>query len=55
MKGAKADTSRSFITDGKIVTGRAPGASLDFALELLRVLKGAEAAEKIREALWYAR
>ncbi|HHU05706.1 MAG TPA: DJ-1/PfpI family protein [Clostridiales bacterium] len=54
ISGAKADSSRAFVTDGKIVTGRAPGASLDFALELLRVLKGSETAERIREDICHA-
>ena len=55
MQGAKADSSRPFVTDGKIITGRGPGASFDFALELLRALKGAGTAEKVREGLCYVR
>lgn len=55
MSGANVDSSRGVITDGKIVTGRAVGSSLDFALELLGILKGAETAEKIREEIFHAR
>jgi 4-methyl-5(b-hydroxyethyl)-thiazole monophosphate biosynthesis len=55
MTGANVDTSRPLVTDGKIVTGRAVGSSLDFALELLRILKGAETAEKVREGIIHGR
>ena len=35
------------ITDGNITTGRGPGLALDFALEVLCLLKGKEAADKV--------
>ena len=35
------------ITDGNITTGRGPGLALDFALEVLRLLNGKEAADKV--------
>lgn len=35
--------------DGKIITGRGPGAALDFGFELLRYFKGGEAVEKLRK------
>ena len=37
----------SAVTDGQITTGRGPGAALAFALELIRVMDGAEKAEEI--------
>ena len=36
-----------FITDGNLVTGRGPGASEQFAMELVRILAGQETWEKI--------
>lgn len=41
------------VTDGTVTTGHGPGASFDFALELVRVLNGAETAAKIRKQLVY--
>ena len=41
------------VTDGQITTGRGPGASFDFALELIRVLDGEEASAAIREQVVY--
>ena len=37
--------------DGNIITAAGMGVSLDFALELLGAVKGAEAAEKVRTSL----
>lgn len=39
--------------DGRVITGRAAGAGLDFGLELLRYLRGPEAAEKVRQGICY--
>ena len=39
--------------DGKLLTGRAAGAALDFGYLLLEKLKGAEIAEKVRTAMVY--
>ena len=36
-----------FITDGKLVTSRGPGASEQFAMELVRILAGQETYDKI--------
>ena len=46
-----ADVAR----DGKIITGRAAGAALDFGLELLKALRGEEAAREIAGAIVYER
>ncbi len=37
-----------FITDGKLVTGRGPGASEQFAMELVKILAGKETHDKIK-------
>ena len=43
----------SSVRDGNIITGRAPGAAMDFGFELLRALKGEAEAVKIREDMVY--
>ena len=37
------------VTDGNVTTGHGPGAAIEFALELVRVLGGEEAREEIRK------
>lgn len=39
------------ITSGNITTGRGPGAALNFSLELVTLLKGKAAADKLANAL----
>jgi 4-methyl-5(b-hydroxyethyl)-thiazole monophosphate biosynthesis len=39
------------VTDGPVTTGHGPGASMDFALELVRVLNGEAAAKKLKEQM----
>ncbi len=39
------------VTDGNITTARAAGSAADFAFELIRVIRGEEAAEKVRAAV----
>lgn len=41
------------VADGKILTGRAPGAALEFGYLLLKTLKGQEIAEKVRNGMVY--
>lgn len=41
------------VEDGKVLTGRAPGAALEFGYLLLRTLKDAETAEKVRGGMVY--
>jgi 4-methyl-5(b-hydroxyethyl)-thiazole monophosphate biosynthesis len=41
------------VEDGNIITGRSAGAAMDFALRLLKALKGEEAAEEVRKAIVY--
>lgn len=40
--------NKVFITDGNLITGRGPGASEEFAMELVRILTSKETAERIR-------
>ena len=39
---------QSFVTDGKLITARASGASEEFAIELVKILCGEELAQKIK-------
>ena len=39
------------VTDGRMITARAAGASEQFSFELIRVLKGEEAAENVRKSI----
>jgi len=41
------------VADGKVLTGRAPGAALDFGYLLLETLKGTEVAVKVRTGMVY--
>lgn len=42
-------SNKVFITDGNLVTSRGPGASEQFAMELVRLLAGEEIAQKIHD------
>ena len=44
----------SVVTDGRLITGRAAGSSLDFGLALVRTLYGAETAEKVARGIVYS-
>ena len=41
------------VQDGKLITGRAAGASFDFALALITALRGEEAAKKVAAGIVY--
>lgn len=41
------------VRDGKIITARAMGSAIDFALEIVEALLGKEAREKIRASILY--
>ena len=44
-------TDMSVVTDGKMITARAAGASEEFSFELIRVLRGDAEAEKVRKSI----
>ena len=52
MAGAVC-TGASVERDGKFITGRAPGSTIDFGLALLSALCGEAAAENVRKGLVY--
>lgn len=41
------------VKDGKVLTGRAPGAAMDFGLMLLEMLKDAETAARVKGGMVY--
>lgn len=47
MGGAKMQPGAAVVQDGMLITGEAPGAAYAFALKLLEVLQGREAAKAV--------
>ena len=41
------------VTDGKIITGRGPGAASEFGFEILSILKENDAANKLKDDMQY--
>lgn len=52
MGGAKPCGEKA-VVDGRVVTGKAPGTAFDFALALIEVLRGKEAAAKVAAGAVY--
>ena len=50
LTGADA-VSEAVVVDGNIITGRGPGAAYAFALEIIRQLKGDQAADAVKNAI----
>lgn len=53
MGSAVVRKGEAVVEDGRIITGRGPGAVFDFGLKLVEVLKGADAAARLKEELHY--
>lgn len=51
--GAAPQMDRPVVAQGRLITGRGPGAAFDFALALVEALAGPETAEQIRAGLHY--
>jgi len=51
MTGASCDSSKAARKDGSVITGRSPGAAVEFGLALLEDAKGAGAAAEVRRGL----
>ena len=51
MGSASVDPSQPCVQDGKIITGASAGCAVSFGLQLIRALKGDEAAESIRKQI----
>lgn len=54
LDGATLQTQDAVVVDGKIITGRGPGLSFDFALQLLEVLAGKEKRNEVAKGLLLA-
>lgn len=54
LVGAKL-SDKKVVTDGLITTAAGAGVAIEFGLELVRVLKGSERADKVRAAIQCAR
>ena len=39
------------VTDGNLITGRGPAFTIDFALEIVKAIRGVEMAEKVKKGL----
>lgn len=50
LEGAEV-VDAGVVTDGAVTTARAAGSAAEFALELIRVLRGEEAAKKVRASV----
>ncbi|MDR0951515.1 MAG: DJ-1/PfpI family protein [Oscillospiraceae bacterium] len=53
MTGALCDVSLPVVKDGKLITGRAPGAAIDFALALVAEISSKELLDRIKKGLVY--
>ncbi len=53
MGSAVVQKGQRVVADGRIITGEGPGSAFDFALKLVEVLKGREAAQAVREEVHY--
>ena len=53
MKGALPQPSVPYVIDGHIITGEAAGAAFPFGLKLVELLKGADAARRVKNAVHY--
>lgn len=52
LTGAQPQMDQHFVVDGKLITGRAPGAAVPFGFALLTALKGEETAAQVRAEMY---
>ncbi len=53
MNGGVMAPDLSVVTSGRVTTGRGPGDALEFGFELLKILKGADVAERVAGGMCY--
>lgn len=51
LEGAILETDKPVVVDGNVITGRGPGLTFDFALQLLEILEGKSKKNEIAKAL----
>lgn len=54
LEGAELATDQAVVIDGNVITGRGPGLTFDFALELLEILAGKAKREEVTKGLLLA-
>lgn len=52
LKGATVSETESVVRDGNIITAKGMGVALDFGLELVRVMKDDETADRIKASIF---
>lgn len=52
MSGAHPEMDVHVVTDGRLITGRAPGAAVETGLALLSALKGSDCADRVRQEMY---
>ena len=52
LTGAEPQMDQHFVVDGKLITGRAPGAAVPFGFALLTALKGEQVADQVRAEMY---
>lgn len=52
LKGATVSDTESVVRDGNIITAKGMGVALDFGLELVRVMKDGETADRIKASIF---
>ena len=53
MGGAQMCADVTTVRDGTVITGRAAGTAMDFALHLIQILRGSDVAEQVRKSIVY--
>lgn len=53
LTGARVKAGARAVVDGNVITSRSAGTAWDFALALVKELRGADAAKKVADAIWY--
>ncbi len=53
LTGAVVQKGQGVVHDGNLVTGEAAGSAFDFGLKLVELLKGGDAAQQVKHAIYY--
>lgn len=53
LKGAEISSEKA-VTDGLVTTSKAAGTAMDFAFEIIKVLKGKEVADKVKNSIYFS-
>jgi len=51
LEGATLETDKAVVVDGNIITGRGPGLTFDFALQVLETLEGKDKRDEVAKQL----